>query len=142
MNTDLEMARSILAAEGCTCVLCRDGKVYKSTFRGVRPLMEFLESGEDFHGFSAADKVVGKATAFLYCLLGVRAVHANVISEPALQVLQSHGITLTWDQQVSAIRNRAGDGLCPMEMATRDIDDPAQAPAAIRAALLRLTSQV
>ena len=139
MNTDLIRAQEVLAAEGCTCVLCKDDVFYKSTRRGVAPLLGWLEEGLDVRGFSAADKVVGKATAFLYCLLGVSAVHANVVSDAAAQVLQQHNIPLTWGEKVPAIQNRTGDGLCPMETATRDVTDPADAPAAIHAALARLT---
>ena len=138
---DLENAREALAAEGCTCVLCKGDVYYKSTRRGVAPLMGWLEEGLDVRGFSAADKVVGKATAFLYCLLGVRAVHANVVSEAAAKVLEENNIPLSWEQKVPAIQNRTGDGLCPMETATRDVTDPADAPAAIRAALARLTDK-
>ena len=141
MNIDLTQAREVLAAEGCTCVLCKGDVFYKSTRRGVAPLMGWLEESIDAKGFSAADKVVGKATAFLYCLLGVAAVHANVISEAAVAVLQQQNIPVSWDHKVSAIKNRAGDGLCPMEMATREITDPTDAPAAIRAALARLTEK-
>ena len=141
MNTDLTQAREVLQQEGCTCVLCKGDIYYKSTRRGVAPLLGWLEEGIDVRGFSAADKVVGKATAFLYCLLGVSAVYANVVSDAAAQVLHQHNIPLTWEQKVPAIQNRTGDGLCPMEMATRNITDPADAPAAIRAALARLTDK-
>ena len=141
MNTDLVRAQKVLAAEGCTCVLCKGDVYYKSARRGVAPLIDWLEEGIDARGFSAADKVVGKATAFLYCLLGVAAVHANVISKPALNVLQTHNVPVTWGQLVDAIQNRTGDGLCPMEMATREVTEPADAPAAIRAALARLTEK-
>ena len=141
MNTDLTRAQEVLAAEGCTCVLCKGDVFYKSTRRGVAPLMGWLDEGIDVRGFSAADKVVGKATAFLYCLLGITAVHANVISETALGVLRQQGICVSFGQRVDAIQNRAGTGLCPMELATRDVTDPADAPAAIRAALARLTDK-
>lgn len=141
MNKDLENACAVLAQEGCTCVLCKGELYYKSTRRGVAPLMNWLEEGIAVKGFAAADKVVGKATAFLYCLLGVSAVHANVISDAAVAVLQEQGIPASWGQRVSAIQNRAGDGLCPMEMATREVFAPADAPAAIRAALERLTDK-
>lgn len=140
MNQDLYLAKSILAAENCTCVLSRGTEVYKSHRRGVAPLMGWLEEGLDLEGFSAADKVVGKATALLYCLLQVRTVYALVMSEAAANVLQRNGIPYQCEKLVPAIQNRAGDGLCPMEMATRNIDDPADAPAAIRAALARLTN--
>lgn len=141
MNQDLHLAKSILAAENCTCVLSRGTEVYKSHRRGVAPLMGWLEEGLDLEGFSAADKVVGKATAFLYCLLRVKEVYALVMSQAAANVLEQQGISFSYEQLVPAIQNRTSDGLCPMEMATRNIDDPADAPAAIRAALARLTNK-
>lgn len=127
---DLERAKAILEKEGYTCVLCKGERIYSSNHRGVRPLLDLLET--NVSGFCAADKVVGKATAMLYCLLNVKAVHAQVISQAALQVLQSRGIAVTWDAQVEYIRNRAGDGRCPMEQATENIDDPQSALVAIQ----------
>jgi len=82
--------------------------------------------------------VVGKATALLYCLLKIRRLYAQVISDAALEVLQAHGIDVVWDRQVPHIINREGTGWCPMEMATQDISDPALAPEAIRNKLKQL----
>lgn len=58
---DLHFARTLLEKENYTCVICRGEDVLTDRRRGVKPLMELLESGKDLHGFSAADKVVGKA---------------------------------------------------------------------------------
>ena len=82
--------------------------------------------------------MIGKATALLYCLLGIRALYTQVISEAALEVLEAHKINVQWEQRVPYIVNREGTGRCPMELATQDISDPAQAPAAIRAKLKEL----
>ena len=136
---DLEKARSLLEKENYTCVICRGDDVITDRRRGIRPLMELLESGKDLQGYSAADKVVGKAAAFLYCLLGVKALHAGVLSVPARDVLVSAGISVEWGSLVPAIRNRAGDGFCPMETAVWDLTDPALAPDAIRNALKKLS---
>ena len=136
---DLQKARSLLEKENYTCVICRGEDVILNQRRGIRPLMELLESGKDLHGYSAADKVVGKAAAFLYCLLGVKALYAGVISQPALSVLEDAGITVRYGTFVPAIRNRTGDGFCPMETAVWELSDPALAPDAIRAALQRLS---
>lgn len=136
---DLEKARSLLEKENYTCVICRGDDVITDRRRGIRPLMELLESGKDLHGYSAADKVVGKAAAFLYCLLGVKALHAGVLSVPARDVLVSAGISVGWGSLVPAIRNRAGDGFCPMETAVWDLTDPALAPDAIRNTLKKLS---
>ena len=91
-----------------------------------------LESGLDLTGFSAADRVVGRGAAFLYCLLGVREVSARVMSHPAAEVLQEHGIEAQADEFVDGIINRAGTGPCPFEAAVMDIQDPREALAAIR----------
>ena len=138
MQEDLILALNTLNEGGYTCVLCRGDITLTDDRRGIRPLMELLESGQDFRHFCAADRVVGKAAAFLYCLLGIRAIYARVISIPALEVLMRHGVDIYFDEQVSAIRNRAGDGFCPMETAVWNLNDPEKAPDAIREALRKL----
>ena len=135
---DLQNARAMLARGGYTCVLCRADTYVTDTRRGVKPLLELLDSGTDCRNFCAADKVVGKAAAHLYCLLGVRAVYAAVISQPAKAVLEENGIAVTFDTLVPAIRNRAGDGLCPMESAVWDIPGHEAARQAILATLRKL----
>jgi hypothetical protein len=136
---DLEKARALLEQESYTCVICRGEDTVTDRRRGVRPLLELLESGKSFADYSAADKVVGKAAAFLYCLLGIRALYAGVLSEPARDVLASAGIHVEYGSLVPAIRNRTGDGFCPMESAVWELNDPADAPDAIRAALRKLS---
>lgn len=130
--TDLERARDILVSGGYTCVLCRGGDVHTAAARGVRPLVDLLDSGLDLRGFSAADKVVGRATAFLYRLLGVKEVHAQVMSSPAREALESGGIPAYCDKEVPGIINRRGDGPCPFEEAVQGITDPEEALTAIR----------
>lgn len=131
MNTDLTRAISLLNERDYTCVACKENSIYTATHRGVKPLVQWLDEKTDLTGFSAADKVVGKATAYLYCLLGVKAVYAHVMSTAALQVLQSHGIDASCSKEVPGIINRKGDGPCPFEAAVWDITDPQQALIAI-----------
>ena len=130
--SDLEKAKALLSGGGYTCVLCRGDAVHTATARGVRPLVDWLDSGLDLAGFSAADKVVGRATAFLYVLLGVRAVHSLVMSTPARKALEEGGIAASCDREVAGIINRRGDGPCPFEEAVLDIREPAEALTAIR----------
>ena len=77
-----------------------------------------------FKGFTAADKVVGKAAALLYALMGVSSLYASVISEGALTVCKSFGISVEYGALAQNIINRRGDGFCPMEQAVADISDP------------------
>lgn len=138
---DLMNARALLEQGGYTCVLCKEGTAVTDRRRGVKPLLELLDSGADYSGFSAADKVVGKAAAHLYCLLGVRAVYAGVISQRAKAVLEENGIAVTFGTPVPAIRNRAGNGLCPMESTVWDIHDHKEARLAILQTLQKLQNQ-
>ena len=124
---DLEQAKFHLIDGGYTCVLCQGDAVYTSQERGVAPLLAFLESGTSFVGFSAADKVVGRATAFLYVLLGVTHLHAHVLSGGAKEVLDQHHIFSTFDTLVPHIINRQGDGVCPFEAAVQNTSDPSAA---------------
>ena len=130
--SDLEKAKQLLVSGGYTCALCKNGNIYTSKERGVKPLVEWLESDIDLHGFSAADKVVGKGAAFLYVLLGVYAVYANVISAPALELLHDRGILTEYGEKTDRVINRKGDGICPFEALVIDIDDAQSAYRAIR----------
>lgn len=138
MNDNLKKAIDFMKSGGYTCVLCKGETVYSSVQRGVKPLLDWIDSGLDLRGFSAADKVVGKAAAFLYVLLGVEEVYAPVMSEGAVSTLIKNGIQPTCDKTVGNIINRAGDGFCPMESAVGDIILPSEALIAIRAKLAEM----
>lgn len=138
MKNDLTRATALLNEGDYTCVLAKGDTVLTSRERGVKPLMTWLEEGVSLVGFSAADKVVGKATALLYVLFGVERVYARVASEPAAEVFRTHGVLFEADTVVPAIRNRTNTGFCPMEQATRHITDPKDAPRAIKNALEQL----
>lgn len=132
MEQNLQKALELLNSGDYTCVVCREDLVYTTSQRGVAPLLDWLDSGTDLKDFSAADRVVGRGAAFLYCLLGVREVYARVMSHPAAEVLQSHGISAQAEAFVAGIINRAGTGPCPFEAAVMDIQDPREALNAIR----------
>lgn len=131
-------AKEMLISGGYTCVLTDGTAVYTSCDRGVKPLVRFLESGELPAGLSAADKVVGKATAYLYVLLKVCEVYSQIISHGAVEVLEAHGIAVRYDKLVNHIINRKGDGICPFEAAVLEIHDPGTAYAAIQAKMAEM----
>ncbi len=135
---DLENAKNILSTGDYTCVVCRGDVTQTATDRGVKPLLTWLDDGLDLQGFSAADRVVGRATAFLYCLLGVKAVYARVMSHPAAQVLTAQGIAVSAGTYVEGIINRRGDGPCPFEAAVLEITEPQEALAAIRSKMAQM----
>lgn len=138
MFHDTQQALQILDSRQLTCVVCRENLVYTATERGVKPLLSWLDNGPSLVGFCAADRVVGRGAAFLYCLLGVREVYAHVMSRPAARVLQAHGISYHAGSLVDGIINRKGTGPCPFEEAVMDIQDAPTALTAIRNKLAQM----
>ena len=116
----------ILHSDGLTLVLkSDDGTIHRFTQRGVKDLLTLVtESPETLKGALIADKAVGKAAAACMVVGGVKHVHADVMSEPALALLQHHGVEAEYGTLVNHIINRTGDGWCPMERLSRDESDP------------------
>ena len=138
MKDNTEKARDILVKNGYTCVLCRGSEELHSNLRGVKPLIDFIESGINFNGFSAADKTVGLGAAHLYLLLGISSVWAKVISQGAKEILEKNGVEVSFEEEVPYIINRRGDGRCPIETAVGGIACPSEALKVIKEALSRL----
>ena len=138
MNTNLEKAKEMLILGDYTCVLFNGVQNHRSNQKGVRPLIEFLESNIDFSDYCAADKVVGAGAAHLYILLKVKSVWANVISAAAKEILKRNNIPVFFERQVPYIINRAGDGICPIEECVTDITDSNAALEAIQKRLKEL----
>ena len=116
----------ILHDEGLTLVVkSADGTIHRYVQRGVRDLLTLVTTTpEVLHGALIADKAVGKAAAACMIVGGVKRVHADVMSEPALDLLQAHGVIAEYTTLTHHIINRAGDGWCPMEQVSRDEQDP------------------
>ena len=138
--TDLERAKEMLSEGRYTCVLCLDDMTFTGTADGIKPLNWWLRDGCRFVGFSAADRVVGRAAAFLYVLLGVKEIYAGVLSESALDVLDRYGIKWSYGSMAKNILNRTGDDLCPMEKIALEHDDPDMAYIALKEKIAELMS--
>lgn len=135
---NLERAKELLKSSESTCVCCSDEDTLISKKRGVAPLIEWLDEGKNLKEYSAADKVVGNGAAFLYILLEVKELYANVISKSALETLNRYQIAITYDILTEAIRNRENTGFCPIETAVSGITSPDKALTAIRSRLNKM----
>lgn len=131
-NKYMQQAKNLLAQkEENTCaIIWKDdaGKEpYVSEYKGIRPVMELLKKGESLEGAYIADKVIGKAAAFLMVYGGAVSVYARVISGAAKDVFSKAGVCCEFEKEVPYIINRTGDGRCPMESAVWDVEDAAEA---------------
>ncbi|NLN56054.1 MAG: DUF1893 domain-containing protein [Clostridiales bacterium] len=124
---DLEKAKHSFDGSGFSFVAVKGENVFTSRKGGVIPLLEFIAEGVDLKGFSAADKVIGKAAALLMVYCGIRAAYTPVISKKALEVFENYGIYAEYDKLVEFISNRRNTGLCPMEEAVLNVDEPEKA---------------
>ena len=131
MNKYTEDAKKYIEEGSYTLVYCNEISVETSSERGVLPLVQMVRRKETLKGFYCADKVVGKAAAFMYALLSPEELYAFVLSEKAEAVLKKYGIKYYCGEVVPAIINRKGDGFCPMETATEKADTPAVALAVL-----------
>lgn len=133
MESSLKKAVAYLTGD-VTCVLCRAEDIQISREKGIRPLVLWLAEDENaLRDAIVADRIVGRAAAFLAVEGGARAVYGEVMSEGAVSVLQDAGLVYEYKTLSDRIINRRGDGPCPMEQAVADITDSAQAAGILRA---------
>ena len=112
-------------ASETTLELIIDGRVlFASTGKWLHPLFDlerFLGSQDiDTRAAEVRDKIVGRGSAFLITRMGVRAVHAGVLSRLGKDVLDRAGVACSWDSLVDQIQ-------CRTEGLLRDTTDPEQA---------------
>ena len=121
-DTLLEKNYSIVASNG-----------YFSFDSGIRPVIDRINEKEDyFKGLEVADKIIGKASAMLLSLSGVKKVHAIVLSQAGKDIFDKYDVEYSFDELTDYIVNRRGDGMCPMEMTVKDIDDLREAYEALK----------
>lgn len=105
-----------LNAENCSCVIRSGNETRVFHERGVKDLYRLLKEEPEFlSGAFVADKVVGKAAAALMILGGVKEIFANIISQPACELLEKAHVHVEYMQQVTHIINRMQTGWCPLE---------------------------
>lgn len=138
---------AILAAEGmiadgrASCAVIKDGKTVKSEHkRGIAPIVDMYDSGI-LHGAVVVDKIVGRAAAMIMVLGGVAGCFGVTASRAALKYFEENGVPVEYKILCDAVINRDGSGICPMEAAVKNTDDPAEALAAVRRRLSELNGE-
>lgn len=112
----LAAATDILHSRNCSCVIVNDDRTFIGTQRGIRDLYHLLKADKELLcGALMADKVVGKGAAALMALGGIAVLHADVVSRPALGLLESCGIEVEYGVLVDNIINCTKTGICPVE---------------------------
>ncbi len=98
-----------METENLSLLVYRDGNiVFSSVKKWLHPLFDletFLkQAGIDGASLVVEDKIVGRGAAFLVVRLGIRKVHARLLSERGRLVFEHYGIEHTWDELVERIQ--------------------------------------
>ena len=126
-NKDIEKAKSMRDNDGYAIAIVKDDMVlYESKEKGILPLYLAYDQKIEMKDACAADKVVGRGAAMFMAELGIRQMDTLIISRSALEYLQDKGIVVSYSRLVEYIKNRTGDGKCPVETmadASKDFDE-------------------
>lgn len=128
--SDFLKAKTLLT-EDIRLVLVKEEEVIISRRPGIAFLLELAEA-ESYQGYSAADRIVGKAAAFLYSRMQVKNVYGETMSRKALEVLKKARINFQYQILTDNILNRTNTGLCPMEQTVLEIEDHQKAFSALK----------
>lgn len=126
---DIDIAIKALNEDDLSLSVVNHGEIiYNSKERGVLPIyLAAVSTQYNTIGASVADKVTGRGAALLCAYGKIARLHTGTISKSASEVLESFGIEFTYDKMVDFIKNRSGDGGCPVEAITKDISSPIEA---------------
>lgn len=140
----LNHAKQMIKEEKATCIIIKDNTIiYKASGRGVKPLIELYENNPDIlKDAFVVDKVIGKAAAMIAVLGGATKVYGVLMSSAAQTYLNNHTIPNDCGRCVEIISNRTGDGMCPLETAVMDTDDPEQAYKLLKETIQRLMKAI
>ena len=141
MDKDFQKAKEEYNKGQYTLVICKDADIVTSDITGIKPLINLIEEKKEYKGYSAADKIVGRAAAFLYTLLEVKNIYGEIMSKGATEILKNAKINFEYKALTDFIENRKKDGMCPIDEAVKNINDPKEAYKAIKQKIAFLLNQ-
>jgi len=120
-DPDLNLARSELEKDELGFVIVKAQRVVVSSRdHGIGDLITAAEElrRDRVSAAALADRIAGQAALMVGCWAAIRALHAGLISEAALEEARRRGLPVTFRRRVPRIMNRQRSGPCPFELAT------------------------
>lgn len=100
---------------------------------GIRPLLALVDQlGVALTGASVADRVIGRAAAFILIEARVAGAYGETLSTEAEQQLHEAGIEVSGGQRVPCILRPDGLERCVMEQQVIGVEDAAEAVQRLR----------
>ncbi|WP_233185705.1 DUF1893 domain-containing protein [Thermotoga sp. SG1] len=128
MKDTVERAKKLIEERGLSLIVIRDDQaIFESTESGLKPLVKVYTILKDLSGCVVVDRLVGRAAAFFFVEMRPSFVHAFVISEGAIGLLNKHGVKFSYEEEVPFVLSRNGKNMCPFEKMLLDVNDPKEA---------------
>lgn len=110
-------AKEYMESNNLKMVLYSNGKIVaESIDRGIKPIYDvYTKNFESLKGAFVADRITGKAAAMFLAQGKIAGIYTELISEPALEILQMNKIKIEYKQKVKRILNRDKTDMCPIE---------------------------
>lgn len=126
---DIKLAEKNLKEGNFNLVIVKDGEIiFASRLEGVKgPLKAIEELGHRAESSSVADRIVGRAVAFLFAYMGVDSVFGLIMSNGAEEVLEDNEIEFRFGETVPKILGEEEQGTCTWERVLKGVEDPKEA---------------
>ena len=126
---DLKAAKQRLTQKKLSLAIIKNSKsIFETHTVGLGGFLQAIkELNGSLSGSSVADKIVGRAVAFLCAYSNVKGIYAHTLSENGLEILNSYGIHTEFEHLVPTILNLMKTNKCPFEGLVEDVTDPQDA---------------
>ncbi len=126
---DLRLAKLTLRKGNLNLVIVKKGTVvFDTDAHGISGFLLAIEKiGTELACSSVADRIVGRAAAFLCVYCEVASVFAVTLSEEGLQILRKYNVPCEYENLVPNILNYDGTEICPFEKLTANLATPKEA---------------
>ena len=127
--SDLRYAKRELHQNDLNLAIVKKGKIlFETRSPGIGGFLLAIENvGTKLVDSSAADRIVGRAAAFLCTYAEIASVFAVTMSAEGLEVLRKNEIRYEYKQLVPHILNSAQTAICPFEDLTSGLTDAEEA---------------
>lgn len=126
---DIGLARKVMLSENYSYVIIKDGKILKfNRETGIKPVLSIIdEMGDDLEGTVVGERIIGKASAFLWRYSKIRGVYSPQATKTAIAILIIGGIPCQADEMIPFIAENNYDNSYFYEEMLQNIESPEEA---------------
>ena len=126
---DINLARFTLSSEDYSIVVIRDEKILKYKREvGIRSILEIIdEIGDEIKQTVVGDRILGKASAFLWRYSKIKGVYSPLATKTAIAILIIGGIPCQADEMIPFIKNNNSNCLSSYEKMLKNVELPEEA---------------